>query len=63
VLKFDDCKVVRSEVNDFVALERQCCGFLNFTISSPEEVLSLSITGPDGSQDTIKAWINGAGAA
>lgn len=45
-LTFRDTVRVRAIVSEFVGLERQCCGFLSFAVTSPEEGVVLSITGP-----------------
>lgn len=52
-LDFVDAPNVRAHVENFVALERQCCGFLTFTMSPPEEGLTLFIEAPDAGQDTL----------
>ena len=53
---FSNVEALRSEVEQFVDLERQCCGFLTFTISPPGEKLTLNIEGPEGSQSTLEVF-------
>ncbi len=57
---FSNVEALRSEVEQFVDLERQCCGFLTFTISPPGENLTLNIEGPEGSQSTLKVLAEAA---
>ncbi len=57
---FSNVEASRSEVEQFVDLERQCCGFLTFTISPPGEKLTLNIEGPEGSQSTLKVLAEAA---
>lgn len=45
-LIFEDTDSVRSDVELFVELESQCCGFLNFAITSSSRGLVLTIEGP-----------------
>lgn len=45
-LIFEDTDSVRSAVELFVELESQCCGFLNFAITSSSHGLVLMIEGP-----------------
>ena len=53
VLEFREA--VRSNVEQFVDLERQCCGFVTFTISPPGEKLTLNVEGPEGAESTLSA--------
>lgn len=46
---------LRSSVETFVDLERQCCGFLTFTVTHPDESLVLTIEGPPEAQSTLDA--------
>jgi hypothetical protein len=45
------------EVVRFVALERLCCSFLHFTLDvpSPDRSLTLTVTGPPGAREFIRA--------
>ena len=52
-LNFADSPVVRSNVAEFVHLERQCCGFLTFETAPPNERLALTIKGPPEAQATL----------
>lgn len=57
---FSNVEALRSELEQFVDLERQCCGFLTFTISPPGEKLTLNIEGPEGSQSILKEFAEAA---
>ena len=56
VLEFSNSQALRSKVEQFVDLERQCCGFLAFTLSPPGEKLTLKIEGPEGTQSTLSMF-------
>ena len=50
-----------SRIAEFVANERLCCPFLRFTlIVGTSEPVSLSLTGPLGTQGFLRAEFNGA---
>jgi len=53
VLEFTNNESMRQQVEHFIWLERQCCGFLTFNISPQGKPLILSIIGPEGSQSTL----------
>ena len=55
-LTFSDEKSIRDELEQFVSLEQQCCGFLDFTISSSDSKLTLNIQGPSGSESTLMVF-------
>ncbi len=60
-LRFPDTTALRSHLQTFVDLERQCCGFLTFTITPAENRLVLTIEGPPAAQPTIDmftTWID-----
>ncbi len=61
VLTFSDADGLRSNLDQFVELERGCCGFLSFTISAPGQTLSLKINAPEGAQSTLEAFAAAAG--
>ena len=44
-------------VEAFVLLERQCCGFLDFTISVGDREIRLSITAPSAAKDTLTGLV------
>jgi hypothetical protein len=44
-----------SQIAEFIANERLCCPFLNFT-----EPISLSLTGPIGTQEFLRIEFEGA---
>jgi hypothetical protein len=51
-----------SKIGDFISAERLCCPFLKFTliVMSSGEPISLSLTGPDGTQEFLRAEFDGA---
>ncbi len=55
-LTFPNSDLVRSNVEEFVGLERQCCGFLTFDISPPEQGLVLTINGPAEAEATLEKF-------
>ncbi len=55
-LTFPDTDALRSRVDTFVSLERQCCGFLAFAVTPPDEGLSLTIEGPPEAHTTLEMF-------
>ncbi len=55
-LTFPNSALVRSNVEEFVGLERQCCGFLTFDISPSEQGLVLTIDGPAEAEATLEKF-------
>ena len=55
-LTFPDSNRLRSSVEDFVDLERQCCGFLTCTITPSGQGLTLTIEGPPEAQETLEKF-------
>jgi hypothetical protein len=51
-----------SKIAEFVANERLCCPFLafNLNVRSNDELISLSLTGPIGTQEFLRAEFDGA---
>jgi hypothetical protein len=51
-----------SKVAEFILNERLCCPFLKFTLNvvSNSEPVSLSLTGPIGTQEFLRAEFDGA---
>ena len=51
-----------SKIAEFISNERLCCPFLRFTffVNSVSEPVSLSLTGPVGTQDFLRAEFDGA---
>ena len=45
-----------SELEGFVELERQCCGFLSFTLTPEKDTLSLGIEGAPEAAATIEMF-------
>jgi hypothetical protein len=56
-ITFHETTAVRSSVETFAALERQCCGFLTLTVTPPGEGLTLSIKGPPEAQAIIGMFL------
>ena len=50
------------DTGEFIAKERLCCPFLKFSlsVSSDSEPISLSLTGPAGTQEFLRLEFNGA---
>jgi hypothetical protein len=50
------------KIAEFVSNERLCCPFLEFTLNviADEEPVSLSLTGPAGTQEFLRAEFDGA---
>lgn len=55
-LTFPEIDTIRSNVETFVSLERECCSFLTFTVSPPEEGLIVTIEGPPEADATIELF-------
>jgi hypothetical protein len=51
-----------ARIAEFISNERLCCPFLKFTLNiiSNSEPVSLSLTGPIGTQEFLRAEFNGA---
>jgi len=51
-----------TKIAEFISNERLCCPFLKFTLNilSNREPLSLSLTGPIGTQEFLRAEFDGA---
>jgi len=51
-----------SKISEFISNERLCCPFLKFTLNiiSTSEPISLSFTGPAGTQEFLRAEFDGA---
>ena len=51
-----------SKIAEFITNERLCCPFLKFTLNivSNSNPVSLSLTGPLGTQEFLRAEFNGA---
>ena len=60
ILTFVGDEFLRSDLETFVSLERQCCGFLEFTISSdiagPDSPIELRIVGRPEAAATIEMF-------
>ena len=51
-----------SRIAEFISNERLCCPFLafNLNVRSNDELISLSLTGPIGTQEFLRAEFDGA---
>src|SRR5215208_3317448 len=51
-----------AQIAEFISNERLCCPFLQFTlrVSSLSEPISVSLTGPMGTQEFLQAEFSGA---
>ena len=51
-----------SQIAEFISKERLCCPFLKFSliVDSNRKPISLSLTGPLGTQEFLRAEFNGA---
>jgi hypothetical protein len=61
-LKFPNETEFISKIAEFISKERLCCPFLKFTLNiiSNDEPVSLSLTGPIGIQEFLRAEFGGA---
>ena len=59
-LAFADTAALRSRVESFIHMERQCCGFLTFTLAPPTDGLILTIEGPPHAQATLDKFFDAA---
>jgi hypothetical protein len=59
---FPNESVIISKIADFISNERLCCPFLKFTLNivPNNEPVSLSLTGPTGTQEFLRAEFEGA---
>ena len=50
-----------TKIAEFISNERLCCPFLEFSlnVSSNSEPISLSLTGPEGTQEFLRAEFDG----
>ena len=56
-LRFSEAEEVRANVVLFASLERECCGFLSFSITPPNEGLTLTIHGPPEAAAVVETFI------
>lgn len=56
-VRFDDGRETRRLLDAFVANERHCCGFFDFTVNESAELVVLEITAPaaDSAQQLVDA--------
>jgi len=55
-IEFAESGETRALVEEFIALERACCGFLRFALSEPGDQLSVSIQGPAEAVEVIEMF-------
>jgi hypothetical protein len=53
VLRFRRSEEVSSRLTGIVEAEAQCCAFLDMTIDESADLISLTITGPEGSEAVV----------
>ncbi len=58
-LIFENTESLRSDVELFVELESQCCGFRNFEVASGSEGLVLTIEGPPEAKALLSRFTSG----
>ena len=60
--QFPNESELKSKIAEFISNERLCCPFLKFSlkVSAGHEPISLSLTGPDGTQEFLRAEFAGA---
>ena len=47
--------VIITQLAEFISNERRCCPFLGFTLRiSPNKLISLLLTGPEGTQEFLR---------
>jgi len=56
LILFPDTGPIRADVETFARLERECCGFLNFTVKQTDEGLTLAIEGSPEAQSMIETF-------
>ena len=55
VVTFEDSGTLRKDLEHFVSLERQCCAFLDFSITN-EQPIELTISGSPEAAATIELF-------
>lgn len=60
-LTFPNTDAIRATVEEFVGLERQCCGFLTFIVTPPEQGLAVRIEGPPEAAATLAMFATAIG--
>ena len=56
LVRFADGDAARAQVEAFASLERQCCGFLSFSVTAADDGLRLAIEGPAEAQATLESF-------
>jgi hypothetical protein len=54
-LTLDPHSDIVKKLRDFLTIEKRCCPFLEFAVSSSEDGTVVGITGPDGVKEFLKA--------
>lgn len=57
--RYRDDAGVDTELEDLIALERQCCPFLDFNLDRADGELVLDVTGPVEADSIIEAFARG----
>ena len=61
-LRFANETELITQIAEFISNERLCCPFLHFTlhVTSDQEPVSFTLTGPSGTQEFLRAEFGGA---
>ena len=57
-LIFENTETLKSDVELFVELESQCCGFLTFEVTPKGDALELMIRGPAEAKDVLDKFVS-----
>ena len=57
-LTFRSAAGLKQEIEEFVRLEQQCCGFLTFTLTTGKEGLDLHIQGDANSAAVLDMFVD-----
>ena len=52
---------LKSDVEEMIGLEKECCGFLSFSTSEVESNLVLTISGPPEAKSTLEMFASAFG--
>jgi hypothetical protein len=56
--KFNGTDQILDEITSFIKSERLCCDFFSFALSVSDDIIWLTISGPDGAKDFVKTEMN-----
>jgi hypothetical protein len=51
----DARKITVGAIDEWIALEKRCCAFLNFRVNSAEQALTVEMTGEAGVKEFLRA--------